>query len=67
MDKMYFESNQKGYLGAYSEVFISSSNQLAEFPTVCGTPIRFGGASPYDLQLLARRKIKTEKEIGMIL
>lgn len=46
MDKTYCESDKKGYIGIYFEVFISSSSQLPDFPNARGTPIGAGGASP---------------------
>lgn len=65
VDKTYCESNQKGYLGAASEVSISSSFQLPGFPAACGKLVGSGGAGPYSLQLFTKRKIKRETEISM--
>lgn len=65
VDKTYCESNRKGYLGAASEVSISSSFQLPGFPAACGKLVGSGGAGPYYLQLFTKRKIKRETEISM--
>lgn len=62
IDRTYRELNQKD-LGGYSELSSSSSFQLPELPTGCGTLIGAGGAGPYYLQHFTKGKIKTEMEI----